>query len=292
MRPYLERSGSAAGGDGRVRARRRARTKPIATRRKTRCGGSPPTRASRPCRSASKWRAALGQVRNPRFRPLLVPLMYDADLDVAREAIQSAGRLGPGNPADFLFVPPLVSLMRNRLLKARRARCWSVTASTIVDTLAYFLRDKDEDVWIRRHVPSTLALIPSQRSLDVLVDGAREHRWLRPLQGRRPPSSGSGATAPTCRSIAAVVERQILQEALRAFSALTLHHNLFVTGGLDARRRCWARRSTRSTSARSTASSACSACSTRQRTSPPCGRRCAARTRDCARARSSTSTTC
>ena len=49
---------------------------------------------------------ALGQVKNSQFRPLLVPLMYDADLTVAREAIQSAGRLGA---SDFLFVPPLVS---------------------------------------------------------------------------------------------------------------------------------------------------------------------------------------
>ena len=58
---------------------------------------------------------ALGDVKNPAFRPLLVPLMYDANLDVARAAIESAGTLGAG---DFLFVPPLVSLLRNRRLKA------------------------------------------------------------------------------------------------------------------------------------------------------------------------------
>ncbi len=57
---------------------------------------------------------ALGRVTNPEFRPLLVPLMFDADVDVARDAIRSAARLGAG---DFLYVPPLVSLLRNRLLK-------------------------------------------------------------------------------------------------------------------------------------------------------------------------------
>ena len=57
---------------------------------------------------------ALGRVTNPDFRPLLVPLMFDADVDVARDAIRSAARLGAG---DFLYVPPLVSLLRNRLLK-------------------------------------------------------------------------------------------------------------------------------------------------------------------------------
>ena len=39
----------------------------------------------------------------------------------------------------------------------------------VVDALAYFMRDKEEDIWVRRHVPSTLGLIPTQRSLDILV---------------------------------------------------------------------------------------------------------------------------
>ena len=37
---------------------------------------------------------ALAHIRNPRFRDLLVPLMYDASRDVAEEAIKSAGLLG------------------------------------------------------------------------------------------------------------------------------------------------------------------------------------------------------
>jgi HEAT repeat protein len=174
---------------------------------------------------------ALGQVRNPRFRPLLIPLMYDADLTVAREAIDSAGRLGPSG--DFLFVPPLVSLMRNRLLKASARRVLVGFGEEIVDTLAYFLRDKDEDLWVRRHIPATLALIPSQRSLAVLTEAlADADGFLRYKAGvaieriRR--------EHPHLQVERAVLERHILQEALRAFSALTLHHNLFVAGGLDA----------------------------------------------------------
>jgi AAA family ATP:ADP antiporter len=175
----------------------------------------------------------LGQVKNPRFRPLLVPLMYDADLAVAREAIQSAGRLGPGNPPDFLFVPPLVSLMRNRLLKPAARQVLVAYGEDVVDALAYFLRDPEEDVWVRRHVPSTLALIPSQKALDVLV-GALENpdgfvrfkagAGIERLRRDRPDLTLDGA----------VVERQIAQETTRAFGALTLHHNLFVTSGLDA----------------------------------------------------------
>ena len=35
--------------------------------------------------------------------------------------------------------------------------------------LAYFLRDPEEDIWVRRHVPSTLSRIPCQASMDVLI---------------------------------------------------------------------------------------------------------------------------
>ena len=175
----------------------------------------------------------LGQVKNPRFRPLLVPLMYDADLSVAREAIHSAGRLGPGNPPDFLFVPPLVSLMRNRLLKPAARQVLIAYGEDVVDALAYFLRDPDEDVWVRRHVPSTLALIPTQRSLDVLVTA------LDDADGFVRFKAGTGIERlrrerPDLQLDPAVVERRIAHETTRAFGALTLHHNLFVASGLDA----------------------------------------------------------
>ena len=172
---------------------------------------------------------SLGQVGNQRFRPLLVPLMYDSDLAVAKEAIQSAGRLGP---TDFLFVPPLVSLMRNRLLKGAARQVLVGYGEPLVDMLAYFLKDKDEDVWIRRHVPSTLGLIPSQKSLDVLTealensDGFVRYKAAGAIERIK-------RDRPDLQINSAVVEHQIQQEALRAFSSLTLHHNLFVTGGLD-----------------------------------------------------------
>ncbi|HXG87756.1 MAG TPA: Npt1/Npt2 family nucleotide transporter [Vicinamibacterales bacterium] len=172
----------------------------------------------------------LGQVQNPSFRPLLVPLMYDADLSVAREAILSAGQLGA---TDFLFVPPLVSLMRNRLLKPAARTVLVGYGEQILDTLAYFLRDTDEDIWIRRHIPSTLALIPSQRSIDILAaaledpDGFVRYKAGAAIERIR-------RDRPDLTIAAVVVERQVLQEAMRAFSALTLHHNLFVVGGLDA----------------------------------------------------------
>ena len=172
---------------------------------------------------------ALGQVPNPAFRPLLVPLMYDTNVAVAREAIASAGRLGS---ADFLFVAPLVALLRNRRLKAAARTVLVGYGEPAIDALAYFLRDQSEDVWIRRHLPSTLALIPSQRSLDVLAE------VLGDTDGFVRHKAGT-AIARICRERPdlqldrTVVDRQFVAEGRRAFDALTLHHNLFVAGGLD-----------------------------------------------------------
>jgi ATP/ADP translocase/HEAT repeat protein/CRP-like cAMP-binding protein len=175
---------------------------------------------------------SLGHVQNPRFRSVLVPLMFDTDLAVAREAIASAGRLGPRHH-DFLFVPPLVSLLRNRLLKGAARQVLVDYGEDIVDSLAYFMRDPDEDIWVRRHVPSTLALIPSQRAMDVLAsaledaDGFVRFKAVAAIERLR-------RTAPQLAIDRAVIERQILHETTRAFGALTLHHNLFALKSLDA----------------------------------------------------------
>jgi ATP:ADP antiporter, AAA family len=173
---------------------------------------------------------ALGRLHDARFRALLVPLMYDADLDVAREAIHSAGTSGPG---DVVLVPPLISLMRNRRLKRFAREVLVGYGEDVVDTLAYFLNDKDEDKWIRRHVPSTLALIRSQRALDVLVgaleheDGFVRYKVVAGIERLR-------RDRPDLHIDHAVIERQIQREAGRAFSAVTLHYNLFDAGRLDA----------------------------------------------------------
>ncbi len=182
---------------------------------------------------AAQWRLqvarALGDVKNPAFRPLLVPLMYDAHLDVARAAIESAATLGTG---DFLFVPPLVSLLRNRRLKAAARAVLVGYGEPVIAPLAYFMRDQEEDVWIRRHVPSTLALLPFPASIEALTsaldadDGFLRFKATMALQRLRQDD-------PALTIDPKVVTRHIASEAGRAFSALTLHYNLFVAGWLD-----------------------------------------------------------
>jgi len=181
----------------------------------------------------AQWRLqvarALGDVKNPAFRPLLVPLMYDVNLEVARAAIGSAGTLGT---QDFLFVPPLVSLLRNRRLKSSARSVLVGYGEPVVAPLAYFMRDQDEDIWIRRHVPATLAQLPFASSVSALTtalddsDGFLRFKAMMALVRLRNDN-------PTLPIDPAVVSRHVNAEAGRAFNSLTLHYNLFVAGGLD-----------------------------------------------------------
>lgn len=165
---------------------------------------------------------ALGAVDLPRFHHLLVPLMYDPQRDVAIEAIRSAGRLGGD---DYLFVAPLVSLLRHRLLKGAAREVLVGYGEGVVPALATFLRDPEEDLWVRRHVASTLAQIPAQRTVDVLVDtlgesdGFLRFKVIDALLRLR--QSHPEFTVATDR-----VQPLLVQESNRYFSYLSLHYNL------------------------------------------------------------------
>ena len=70
---------------------------------------------------------------------------------------------------DFVFVPTLMALLRHRRLKGHARMVLVGYGEPVVDVLAHFLHDPEEDVWVRRHIPATLALIPGQKTVDVLT---------------------------------------------------------------------------------------------------------------------------
>jgi ATP:ADP antiporter, AAA family len=109
---------------------------------------------------------ALRHVPQPHFRRLLVPLLSDSSPEVAQEAMCTVRQLGT---ADMIFVPTLISLLRNRRLKSDAREMLVGYGDQVVGILGHFLRDPGEDIWIRRHIPGTLARIPCQQSMDVLT---------------------------------------------------------------------------------------------------------------------------
>jgi len=167
--------------------------------------------------------AAIRHIDNPRFRRLLIPLLYDEAPEVAQEAMESVKAAGT---SDFVFVPTLVALLRNRQLKARAREVLVSYGEPVVDVLAHFMRDTDEDIWVRRHIPTALSLIPSQKSVDVLVaaleepDGFLRYKVIAALERLR--RTDAPLVFPREK-----LEAQELREGSHFFNYLSLHANLF-----------------------------------------------------------------
>ncbi len=101
----------------------------------------------------------------------------------------------------------------------------------VIAPLAYFMDDEGEDAWIRRHLPSTIAMIPSQKAVDALVarledpDGFLRYKVMAALGRLR--RADDSLKFPADR-----VEMSILREARQFFTYLSLHHNLATRGEL------------------------------------------------------------
>src|SRR5439155_3930850 len=96
---------------------------------------------------------------------------------------------------------------------------------SIVGVMGHFLRDPDEDPWVRRHIPVTLARIPCQGSADLLAgalddsDGFLRFKALSALETvvRERPEV-IVARAP--------LEAQALRQAMLFFQYYSLRDNL------------------------------------------------------------------
>jgi CRP-like cAMP-binding protein/HEAT repeat protein len=166
--------------------------------------------------------AALGHFAGPQFRLLLVPLLYDPDLEVVRAAIGSARAMGA---SDGLFMPGLISLLGHRLLKSEARDALVGYGDAIVPALAHAARDEREHVWIRRHIPSTLALMPTQASMDALVacladrDGFLRYKAIAAIERHRREHR-------ELQFPAEVIEQLVVRETTQYYNCLTLKHNL------------------------------------------------------------------
>ena len=157
---------------------------------------------------------AIRHITNTKFRRLLVPLLYDPAPEVADEAMESVKAAGTD---DFVFVPSLIALLRNRVLKGRARAVLISYGEPVIDALAFFMRDPDEDIWVgatRDDCPDSVAEVgrrPGRR--------ARGNRRIPPIQDRfgaraappraaepdvssrrpigRSPSRKAGAISPT-----------------------------------------------------------------------------------------------
>ena len=168
--------------------------------------------------------AAIRQIGDARYHHILIPLLYDPHPSVAEEAMKSVRQLGT---ADYTFVPALVSLLRDRRLKGAAREVLVSYGEGVVEPLAYFLTSPDEDIWVRRHIPATLARVPTQKSMDALVGalGAEDDGFLRfkLVQAIDRLHRQDPALTFDRKPIDALVVR----DSGRHFRYLGLHYNLF-----------------------------------------------------------------
>lgn len=174
--------------------------------------------------------SAIRNIAVPRFQRLLIPLLYDPAPEVADEAMDSVRAAGTH---DFVFVPTLVALLRHRRLKSGARAVLVGYGPPVVDILAHFMRAPEEDIWVRRHIPATLALIPSQKTVDVLTaalgepDGFLRYKVVTALDRLR--RSQETLTFPQ-----EPIEKLAIAEGRAFFNALSLHWNLFGQDRLPA----------------------------------------------------------
>ena len=197
----------------------------LAERTLTRLSGSSDNRSA----ARREVAIALRQIRDPRTSLLLVPLLNDANAAVATEAMRTVRERGQG---DFLFVPALVSLLRHRGLKAPARDVLVSYGEEVVPALAHFMRDPEEDIWVRRHVPSTLSRIPCQASMDVLIaalvnekDAFLRYKCVAAVDRLH-------VEHPELTFDPGPIETLAWLEGMQFYQFLSYHDNLFTRGGV------------------------------------------------------------
>jgi ATP/ADP translocase/CRP-like cAMP-binding protein/HEAT repeat protein len=166
--------------------------------------------------------AALRRIANPAFRTLLVQLIHDPEIEVARDAIASARAVGP---TDAIFVPALVARLGHRQLKPVAREALVSYGEDAIDFLAHVLADHHEHIWVRRHVPATLARIGRQRSMDVLIaattesDGFLRYKIIEAIESLH-------RAHPDLAFSAATIEGLVVKESTRYCHRFSLRADL------------------------------------------------------------------
>ncbi len=112
---------------------------------------------------------ALVGVPEPGYRAELMRLLYDPDPGVAREAIRSVRSRAEATPGVPVYLPTLVSLLRNRRLKHHAREALVACGPPAIPALLHFMTDPAEDLWVRRALPKAIAAIGTARAPEGLL---------------------------------------------------------------------------------------------------------------------------
>jgi AAA family ATP:ADP antiporter len=122
----------------------------------------------------------LGEVPDPMFETHLLQLLYDSDYRVARAAIRSARARIERDAFNPIYAPILISALRHRRLKHDARDAIASCGEQIIPALVHFQNDPDEQIWVRRAIPKTIARLDSVAARRALVESlAADDTFLR-----------------------------------------------------------------------------------------------------------------
>ena len=162
----------------------------------------------------------LGAVFEPGYRNDLLHLLYAPELPVLREAIASVRRRLDRDDDPSIYMPTLISLLRNRQLKHEVRESLIAFGDSAIAALAHFLNDADEHVWVRRAIPKTLIRIPSPAASLALIESLE--RQADPFLRRKIIEALNSAPDRIALTPAAtaMVRKQVRDEAARYLQIL------------------------------------------------------------------------
>jgi AAA family ATP:ADP antiporter len=113
---------------------------------------------------------ALRDIDEPHGQAELVRLLYDRKPAVVQRAIEAVLRRAERGSPNPLYVPILVSSLRHRKLKHDARNALVVFGERTIPALKHFMNDPQEDIWVRRALPKTIARITAPSSLLALTE--------------------------------------------------------------------------------------------------------------------------
>lgn len=111
----------------------------------------------------------LARVDNPTLNQYLEKFLDDSSTPVAREAIAGIGRL-----KNRKYIPWLLEKLADRRFRRDARTALAQFGDSILGTLTDYLRDNQVDIIIRNNIPSVMAQIPEQQTVEVLMKSLGE----------------------------------------------------------------------------------------------------------------------
>jgi AAA family ATP:ADP antiporter len=174
---------------------------------------------------------ALGASAATDLETRLLRLLADPDLEVVRAAVRAAAQW-ERERINFLFVPVLVSLLRERRLKHDVREALVACGPDALPLLVHVLKDPDEYFWVRHALPKTISRFGGEAARDALLqalpcgESALDHGIIAGLSSLR-------ARDRALRFPVETIEEHVSEQARRYLRAFARLHAIARHGCLD-----------------------------------------------------------